>query len=79
MAGKKSLSLSVFGQPMQLVSTTEGWKAYYPSSDGKRRPAHDVVIPSEMAEPELVRYVADICHEWASEDHPDVTVVDQSS
>ncbi len=76
MAGNKSLRLSVFGIPMQLVATATGWKAYYASPDGKRRRAHDVVIPSDLEEPEVARYVADICHEWASEDHPNVVVVE---
>ena len=79
MAGEKSIRLSVFGQFMQLVSSAGGWKAYYTGSDGKRRPAHDVVIPSQIEESEVIRYVADICHEWTSEEHPDVVIVEPPS
>ena len=76
MAGKKTLRLSVFGQPMQVIATPLGWKAFYTGVDGKRRPADDVVIPSELTETEVIRYVADICHEQASEDHPDVIILE---
>ena len=61
---------------MQLVRTTDGWKAYHTGSDGKRRPAHDVMIPSEIAESEVIQYVADICHEWARDGHLDIIVLE---
>ena len=79
MPGSNTLHLCVFGRPMQLVATRNGWKAYYPGADGKRRRAHDVVLPSDITEQEVVGCVADICHEWASETLPEVIILESST
>lgn len=45
---------------------------YYLSSDGKRRPADDIMVPAFVTESEIVNFMADLCHEWATEKYPDV-------
>ena len=79
MPGSNPLRLCAFGRPLELVATGNGWKAYYPGADGKRRRAYDIVVPPGITEQEVARYVADICHEWASETHPDVIIVESST
>ena len=62
----------VFGR-LVLVSRDAGrWTAFYAGSEGKRRPATDIVIPADTAEQDLPRYLADLCHEWATSRHPEV-------
>ena len=34
--------------------------------EGKRQAARDIVIPPDTPESELARYLADLCHEWAT-------------
>ena len=62
----------VFGRRVTVLRTEGGWQAFYGGTDGKRRPARDIVIPSDTAEEEIERYLADLCHEWASTRAPDV-------
>jgi hypothetical protein len=67
-----TLKFDVFGRDV-LVTKGEGdWKVYYCGSEGKRRPATDIVIPNSVAEADICRYLADLCHEWATSRHPEV-------
>jgi len=67
-----SIQFDVFGKTILVARRTECWEVYYPGPDGKRRPAGDIVIPSDIAESELEQYLSDLCHEWATEKHPSV-------
>jgi hypothetical protein len=59
--------LDVFGRRV-LVQRQEGeWLAFYPEADGRWNRAHDLLIPSFVAtEDDLVQYLGDLCHEWAT-------------
>ena len=46
---------------------------YYLSGDGKRRFADEIVVPSFITESELESYLADLCHEWATDEHAEVS------
>jgi hypothetical protein len=72
----KSLKFDVFGRHVLVVETEGGWAAFYLGAEGKRRPAHDIMIPDFMNEVELEGYLADLCHEWATERHPEVRRLD---
>ena len=62
----------VFGRRLIVERSAGRWQAFYGGPDGKRREARDLVIPAEVAEAELERYLADLCHEWASPQAPHV-------
>jgi hypothetical protein len=47
------------------------WRAYR-LGEGKRRELHDLVIPDDLPEPELERFLADVCHEMATAERPEV-------
>jgi hypothetical protein len=67
------LRFDVFGRRV-LVSRNEGrWTAFYSGVEGKRRIASDIAIPANTAEEDLQQYLADLCHEWATSLHPDVS------
>ena len=57
----------VFGRRVIVHGTDEQWTAFYGGADGKRRPARGIVIPSSLRAEEIERYLADLCHEWATE------------
>lgn len=63
----KSIKLNVFGKHVLSVRTNEGWSIFYLSNDGKRRPAPDIFVPEFVSESEIETYLADLCHEWATE------------
>jgi hypothetical protein len=57
---------------MLAVRSQGTWSVFYFGTDGKRRPARDVLVPPEVTESELVDYLADLCHEWGTKQHPEV-------
>ena len=71
----ETLEFDVFGRRV-LVSRKNGrWTAFYSGAEGKRRIATDIIIPASTAEADLEQYLADLCHEWATASHPNVTKV----
>ena len=60
------MKLNVFGKMIEIVRVHAGWKAFYFGNEGKKRPANDIVLPAHLKEADLVEYIADLCHEWAS-------------
>ena len=72
----KRLKFDVFGRDVHIERRRDRWQAYYPGNDGKRRPATDITVPSSIAEAELLQYLDDLCHEWATARHPSVKRID---
>ena len=68
----KCIKFEVFGRDVIVEGSGAGWDAFYLGADGKRRIAHDILIPRELKEDELCTYIADLCHESASKKYPDV-------
>ena len=73
-----SIRLNVFGRQVLAVRSEDGWQLFYLGADGKRRPADDLTVPPFVAESEMVSYLEDLCHEWASDRHPEVRRLDES-
>lgn len=65
-----SLRFDVFGRDLLLVRSESGWDAFFPGPDGKRRRAREIIVPASVTESELEQYLGDLCHEWATEQHP---------
>lgn len=66
-----SIRFNVFGRIVLIEKRQNEWFAYYPSADGKRRPA-SFVIPSFIEDNELEQYLGEIFHEGASLNNPEV-------
>lgn len=73
------LELDVFGRRVLVLRRHDQWVVFYLGNEGKRRPANDLVIPADFLEREIPQYLADICHEWAMPQHPDVRVLSARS
>jgi hypothetical protein len=74
----KSIKFDIFGRQVLAIRSEEGWQLFYLSGDGKRRPADDLIVPSFVAESEMISFLEDLCHEWASDRHPEVRRLDES-
>ena len=72
----KTLKFDVFGRAVLIVETGSGWEAYYLGNEGKRRPARDIIVPSNIDESEIAQYLDDLCHEWATDRNNSVKRVD---
>ena len=71
-----SMRLDLFGRPVLVERRGSGWQAFYLGAEGKRRPATDLFIPDDLDEAQIPAYLADLCHEWASQRHPTVRRID---
>jgi hypothetical protein len=68
----KKMTYDVYGRKLTVESTGKTWQVWQHGADGKRRPAEEIQIPSHLATEDIESYLADLCHEWASESHPHV-------
>lgn len=74
MMRRERLRFNVFGRRIDVERTEEGWAAYVPGEDGKRRPAQ-IAIPADYDAEEIGRYLGDLFHEAASPAHPTVRLL----
>lgn len=66
----RSVRFDVFGYVVEVTREADGWIARY-LGGGVRRAAEDLPIPPDLAEADLARHLADLCHERA---RPGLTV-----
>ena len=72
------MKLDVFGRKiLRAERGSKGWRLYYLSDDGKKRPATDIVVPRSVKEDELVAYLEDLLHEWATPTYSQIRVLDK--
>lgn len=67
-----SATFDLFGRHVVAIRTEFGWKMFYAGTEGKRRPATDIVVPPGITEGQLEQYLSDLCHEWATAENPGV-------
>ena len=70
-----SYRFDVFGRTMQVEWTSDQWHVFYLGSEGKKRLAENIRIPSNVSPQDLAQYLADLCHEWATPEKPAVLVI----
>ncbi len=69
------MKLNVFGRSVEVVQRNNKWMVFYLGNEGKKRLADDIYIPDHVPHSEVVGYIADLCHEWATQAHPTVTIL----
>ena len=67
------MRFDVFGTPVEVLAREGQWLVFYLGSEGKKRLATDIIIPPQITESQVRGYLADIRHEYASQEHPQVT------
>ena len=68
------LRFDVFGKHLiEVVRDSNRWQSYFVGTDGKRR--EGPLIPRDLPEDKLLQYLADMYHESARPDRPDVILV----
>jgi hypothetical protein len=65
------IKFKVFGLIVLVEKDADGWRAYYPGTDGKKRLA-DFIIPKDIKDDELDQYLGDLFHENARPNKADV-------
>lgn len=67
------IKFNVFGKRMSVVKKEQEWQLFNDPEVGIRSRVYDVIIPADIKESELEKYLDDIYHEYASEKYPRVT------
>ncbi|WP_428977363.1 DUF7661 family protein [Thalassotalea euphylliae] len=57
----------MFGKKMSVMKKELEWQLFNDSETGIHTRVYDVVIPSDLNESELEKYLDDIYHEYSSE------------
>jgi hypothetical protein len=70
------MKYDVFGTPLEVVNRDGAWKVFYLGTEGKKRPARDIVIPPSISEESVQEYLADLRHEWATPTNQQVIRID---
>ena len=70
------MKLDVFGRIVDVIRDGNRWMAFYPGNEGKKRRAEDIVLPPELKEENIIEYIADLCHEWATPGNSEVKRLD---
>ncbi|MCG8687580.1 MAG: hypothetical protein MI892_22080 [Desulfobacterales bacterium] len=60
------MKYNVFGRSIEIIKSDEKWKVFILGRGGKRQPAHNIFIPSDIAEKDIENWLEDLLHEWAS-------------
>ncbi|WP_218126942.1 DUF7661 family protein [Ferrimonas sediminum] len=66
------LRFDVFGIRMSVLRQDDEWLLFRDADCGVRARVYEVVIPPQLTEAELRRYLDDVFHERASLRHPSV-------
>lgn len=74
----KPMRVDVFGRMAHLVRTEEGWRLFLLGNESKKRLVQEFAAPPSMSEAEVLDYLDDLYHEWASESHPRVMKIDST-
>ena len=70
------MKYKIFGRKIEILKIDEKWKVFILSSDGKKRPANDIFIPSSVKESEIEIYLEDLLHEWASPENDKIIKIE---
>lgn len=60
------MKLYVYGRKIEILRSNDKWSVFYLGNEGKKRTAHDIVIPPELEKDEIKIYMEDLLHEWAT-------------
>lgn len=70
------MKLNAYGRKIEIVKMADNWIVYFLGNEGKKRTAHDIIIPSEIVNNEIIQYLEDILHEWATSSNNQIIVID---
>ena len=70
------MTYDVYGHRLSVERLDGAWRLWQHGADGKRRPAPDIHIPAHLGPEDIETYLADLCHEWASQRCPRVKRLD---
>ncbi len=71
------MKLDVYGKRVDLDNAHGRWHVFYVGHEGKKRRATDIHIPDNVRAHEVMQFIADLCHEWATPRNSTVRLIDE--
>ncbi|MBT3581392.1 hypothetical protein HOG75_00450 [bacterium] len=69
---QKILKFNAFGRIMLVERVQERWIVFWAGNEGKKRLAEDIILPSDLHEDEIAKFLTDILHEEATPERDEV-------
>ncbi len=69
-----AMKINVFGRIVEVARDNGEW-VLYTLGEGKKRRENDIVIPADLNEKDVVTFIADIFHEFATPGNSEVKVL----
>ncbi len=66
----------VYGHALELVRDEDGWQGYPVDRQGRRRATRELFVPPHVEPEGLPDYLARLCVEWRTPEHPEVRLLD---
>jgi len=57
------MKFNVYGRKMEVLRSNDKWEIFFIGDEGKKRPAQDIFIPSDIRQKDLKYYLEDMLHE----------------
>ena len=70
------MKFDVYGRKLDVIRHQNQWRVLIAGSEGKKRLAEDIMVPSHIPEEALAEYLADLCHEWSRKGKESVLRID---
>ena len=68
----KPIKFDVFGRLMSVERKNDGWLLFSAKANGLKTTINEIVIPGDLDETELEKFLDDMYHEFANVDNPSV-------
>ena len=70
------MKLDVFGKiEIEVVQVNGDWTVFRCGTENKKRKLSDIVIPKNIKEDDVIEYIEDIFHEWATTSNHKVKLI----
>ena len=66
------MKVSAYGRELVILRENESWRVFETGNEGKRRLVKDICIPDTTGSADIVQYLSDLLHEYASDRHSGV-------
>jgi len=70
------MKFNAYGRKIEVIRLSDSWAVFYLGNEGKKRTAHDIIIPAYLKAEEIKSYLEDIFHECATKDNNEIEVLD---
>lgn len=68
------MKLDAYGRQLEILRESELW-VIYEVGEGKKSCSHDISIPPDYNEKQVLTYLEDLFHERATPDRPKIKVI----